>query len=125
MDLGLCADIHWDPGSLEGLQSIVFIRSSADSTSASVYVFLILLLMQRKCGGYTSRDIHYLVLMSAQWHFSVLSFSGSSLGYMVFKLFPTTVMWCINDVMFIWILSSIVCFSIASLSQFIPAPEGI
>jgi hypothetical protein len=105
VDLGLGADVHWDPRSVEGLQSIVFIRLSADSASASVYLFLIMLLMQRKCGGYTGRDIHYLVLMSAQWHFSVLSFSGSSLGCMVFKLFPTAVMWCIKDMMFIWILS--------------------
>jgi hypothetical protein len=76
-------------------------------------------------GGYTGKYIHYLMLMSTQWHFSVLSFSGSSLGCIVFKLFLTAIMWCINDVTFIWILSSIMCFSIASLSQFIPAPKGI
>jgi hypothetical protein len=120
-----CVAFRWDPGSPKELQSIEFLNYGVDCVPTYIHGFPILLLAQRKCGGYTGRDIHYLLFVSAQWQFSVLSFNGGSLACIVFKLSPTAVMWCIKDVTFIWIFSSMVCLSIANSSKFLTAPEGI
>jgi hypothetical protein len=53
------------------------------------------------------RDIHCLVLDSIQWHFPFASFRECSLACIVFKISLTAVIWCIKDVMLIWIFSSI------------------
>jgi hypothetical protein len=80
------AALIWDPGSSRHLQTIMLIRSVAGSAFTSVQGPLILLLMQRKCGGYNwlsllemphlvvpGRDIHGLVLLHAQWQFPIAS----------------------------------------------------
>jgi hypothetical protein len=96
----------WDPGLLDSSRWIEVTRFYADRTPAFLHEFLIVLLTPRKCGGCPGRDIHYVVLVSDQWRFSVASFSESSLASIVFKFSPTAVIWCIKDLVLIWIISS-------------------
>jgi hypothetical protein len=89
------ADFHWDPGSSEDLRYIRFMRHSAHYHELHIAWLCFIVLTQQKCGELALGCIVFsdYVLELSQVH--------------VFKLSPTAVMWCIKDVMLIWIFSSI------------------
>jgi hypothetical protein len=119
-----CWHMLWDPGILDCSKAIALTRFYVEFCPAKHQWFSTIWVTQQKCGDLAvccivfndymlelsqvhGRDIHCLVLASVQWHFPFASFSECSLACIAFQISLPAVIWCIKDVMLIWIFLSI------------------